>query len=362
MPRGRLAALPRARAAALILGRMKLARLMEMPEGEFADLARRLESSPLFHQLSAAGVVAFSSSPAARLASRRFSGYGLRMSGSGLPELMDGRCDLARLMRFLGQERFAEWFLGDKPVSDEERARGCGITVEEARKLRDLMDRAFIRGEFEGPAPAAPEKVFSAVAGVQLNGERPILSFFHRDIWKRRYRVDQERLDTYLLTTSPAGAARARHLLSRLQIMEQRKTTLYRLLEEALRVQSEYLVSGDPSRRKPLSQKEMAGLLGRDPSVINRLISNKSVQMPWGLEAPLAVFFPSAKDVYREKFCALVEANPGLIDAELSRKMERVYGVRLSRRSIAQYRKELSLEGRRKRIAAPARSSPAQSI
>jgi len=86
--------------------------------------------------------------------------------------------------------------------------------------------------------------------------------------------------------------------------------------------------------------------LGVDPSVINRLISNKSVQMPWGLEAPLSVFFPSAKDINREKLDELAHANPGWRDEDLRREMDRRHGVMLSRRSIGQYRQELTLGGR----------------
>jgi len=105
----------------------------------------------------------------------------------------------------------------------------------------------------------------------------------------------------------------------------------------------EYLRSGDPARRQPLTQRGMAGKLGVDPSVLNRLISNKSVQMPWGLQAPLATFFPSAKDINRERLYVLAGESPGQTDAALARELARVHGVRLSRQSIAQYRKELSM-------------------
>jgi hypothetical protein len=338
------------RTAAVIQGRMKLARLMEMPEAELEDLARQLEASPLFDRLSLAGVLVPSEFPAARFAARRFAGYGLRMSGSGLPELVDGNCDLVRLMQGTGQERFEEWFLGEKSSSDDERARSCGITVEEARLLREFADRAFIQGEFETSAPA-PEKVFSAVAGIEMDGDKPILAFFHREIWKKRYSIKEDRLAAYLASMPPAEAGKVKNLLYRIKIVEQRKTTLYRLLEEILKVQAEYLRTGEPDKRQPLMQRSMAETLGADPSVINRLISNKSVQLPWGLEAPLAAFFPSAKDINRERLYELACANPGWKDEDLRREIERGYGVRLSRRSIAQYRKELSLGGRGQRPA-----------
>ena len=347
MPKLNLSARPAT--SGVIQGRMKLAHLMTMSEAESEDLARRLEAAPLFGHLAAAGVVTLAEFPGARFAARRFAGYGLRLSGGGLPELVDGNCDLVRLIQRVGQERFEEWYLGAEASSDEERARGCGISVGEARKLREFMDRAFIAGEFEGPAAPAPETVFSAVAGIEIAAGAPVLAFFHRDVWKKRYLVDKDKLGAYLRATPAAEEGEVRQLLSRLELLEQRKSTLYRLLEEILALQAEYLRTGEPARRRPLAQKAVAAKLGVDPSVLNRLISNKSVQLPWGLEAPLATFFPSAKDINRERLCVLAEANPGLTDAALAREMERLYEVRLSRRSIAQYRKELALVGPRRR-------------
>jgi hypothetical protein len=332
------------KSSAVIQGRMKLARLMEMPEAELEDLARRIEASPLFERLSSAGILVPSEFPSARFAARRFAGYGLRMSGSGLPELVDGNCDLVRLMQDMGQERFEKWFLGEESFSDEERARGSGISVEEARRLREFADRAFIQGEFETSAPA-PEKVFSAVAGIEIEGDKPVLAFFHREIWKKRYRVDRNRLAEYLTAVPPAEAGKVKNLLHRLEIVEQRKTTLFRLLEEVLKVQAEYLKTREPERRQPLAQRPMAATLEVHPSVLSRLISNKSVQLPWGIEAPLAAFFPTSKDINRERLNELACANPGWKDEDLRREMDRAYGVRLSRRSIAQYRKELRLGG-----------------
>ena len=72
--------------------------------------------------------------------------------------------------------------------------------------------------------------------------------------------------------------------------------------------------------------------------------------MPWGLQAPLATFFPSAKDINRERLYVLTGENPGLTDAALARELERVHGVMLSRQSIAQYRKELALGGCNQRV------------
>ncbi len=340
MARMRLA--PRLKMSMSTAMRMQMAHTLEMPEDQAEAQVRAIEADPLFKRLAATGVLAVSEFPAARFSARRFAGYGLMVSGSGLPELVDGNCDLARLMQDIGQDRFQEWFLGDKSFSDTERAQGCGITTDEARRLRELLDRAFIRGEFEASAPA-PEKVFSTVAGISIENGKPVVAFFHREIWKRSYRVNKNRLTEFLAGMSDAEAGKARRLLSSLELMERRKTTLYRLLEAVLATQAEYLRTGDPARRKPLTQRSVASRLAADPSVVNRLISNKSVQMPWGLEAPLEVFFPSAKDVNLGRLYELVRENPKWRDDDLRREMERRHGVRLSRPSIVQYRSKLAV-------------------
>ena len=349
MPELRIA--PQVKLSLSIAIKIRLARVLAMPETELEKMARGIETDPLFRRLTTTGVLAISEFPAARFGARRFAGHGLRVSGSGLPELVDGNCDLARLMQSLGQQRFEKWFLGGGPCSDQERARGCGISVAEARKLREFMDRAFIQGEFEGstPAAAAPEKVFGTVARIAIEDGQPVLSFFHRDVWQKRYRVDKGRLVKYLAAMPRTEAGKVKELLSRLEVVERRKTTLYRLLGEVLRIQAEYLRSGDPALRQALTQRALAAKLRAAPSAINQLISNKSVQMPWGLEAPLAIFFPSAKEINRERLYDLASTERELTDEGLRDGMERLHGVRLSRRSIAQYRKELALGGRNRR-------------
>jgi RNA polymerase sigma-54 factor len=328
--------------------RMEIASVLEMPEAELGERARAIEADPIFKRLAAAGVVTASEMPAARFAARRFAGRSLRLSGDGLPSLVDGNCDLARLMQRVGQEPFKQWFLGEGAFSDEERGRGCGITPDEARMLREFVDRAFIQGEFEATAPS-PEKLYSAVAGIRVEDGKPLLAFFHREVWKQRYRVNKGRLAEYLGAVPKAEAREARNLLGRLELLEQRKTNLYRILEEVMAAQAEYLRTGDPAWRRPLTQRAMAARLSTAPSVINRLISNKSVEMPWGMETPLSVFFPSAKEINRGRLYELVTANPGWKDEELRSAMARRHGVRLSRQSIVQYRKELGLGGRSRR-------------
>ena len=140
-----------------------------------------------------------------------------------------------------------------------------------------------------------------------------------------------------------AERERVEKLLRKVEFADKRKTTLYRALEILLSVQEDYLVSGEPGRRRPLSQKTLAKNLEVDPSVLNRMVSNKSIQMPWGMEAPMSVLLPSSKQVNLERLYAIAAEKPELSDEKLRTELKARHGIALSRRSVAQYRKDLSV-------------------
>ncbi len=339
------------RAQAKVLGHIKLARLLSMREEEAERMAVSLAGDPLLKSLQAAGAVSRTPFPAAFFAAKRMAGRDLAPAQEGLGELLDGRSDLVRLMRRIGVARLQKHFLGEKAASDKARARACKITPEEARLLRGFLDRLYIRTEFETRA-AAPVKTYSAVAGIGFRGGKAELRFFHREVWKGRYSVDSDRLSAYARGLDAKARERVRRILHKIELLDHRKTTLYRALEALLSAQADYLSSGDPARRQPLTQKSLAQALGVDASSLNRLISNKSVELPWGLEAPMKALLPSAKTLSRELVDALARERPRDSDEILRKELARRYNIFLSRRSIAQYRKELGVGASSRRRSA----------
>ena len=341
---------------ASVHGQLKLAHLFEMSEPDFEARVRALEDQDLFRRLVAFGVVTRKPYDNARFSSRRLEGYELRPGGDGLSSLLDGNSDLVSLISRVGQERFETFFLRDEGLSDQERAKSCGITCAEAHEIKELIDRLYVQAEFESAAPmAVSDRSISAVAGIELDGGKPVLGFFNRDLWKGSYRVDERKRAETLSALGRKEAASANRLLAELEFVERRKSTLYRVLELLIEVQAPYLSSGEPGQRRPLTQRAVAARLDIVPSILNRLISNKSVQLPWGLHAPLKVFVPSGKLLGRDYLYDLAVAMPDLSDEGLRFEMKRAHGFDLSRRSIAQYRKELRLEGRglRKEMVTP---------
>ncbi len=326
-----------------------------MPEREFEDQIREIEATEQFRLLKASGVLSIHPFAGARLATRHFGGRDLIASSSALTEVLDGRGSLARLLERVGQERFEECFLQDNPLSDEERARSCGISKEDVRKLREMVDRLYVQAEFDDSSRiSAPAKAYSVVAGIQLEDGRPVLSFFNRDIWKGRYEIDPHK-QAALVAALPSGQVQdIDRLISRLDFIERRKSTLYRALETLIDLQADYLLTGAPERRRPLTQRKIAAQLGVAPSVLNSLVSNKAIQLPWGLESPMKVLMPSAKSLLLSRLFDLAMDKPELSDESLGSELNRLYGAHVSRRSVAHYRSNLRIGGSGCRAAAQA--------
>ena len=332
------------------LGGMKLARLLSLPEREFAENVRKVEDDPLFRALREAAVVSLVPYPGARFGERRYPGLELRASADGFSDLLSEDGELLSLITRIGRESFEEHFLGEQAVSADDCARSCGISLEEVVKLRGFVDRLYIQGEFSQTAQSAPrERSYSAVAGIGLDNGTPVLEFFHREIWKGRYKIDAGRLAVLTSSLPRHEARRLEQFARELQFLDQRKTTFYRALEAIIAAQADFLVTGDLDRLKPLTQRAVAARIGAGPSVLNRLVSGKSVRLPSGLDVPIKALMPSSKSLLRERLRDVALAGPGLSDESLRREINRLCGTALSRRSITQYRNELGLGGRDER-------------
>lgn len=334
-----------------VLGGLKLARLLGMRDEEMARMVGELEGDPLFARLRAEGVLSHPPLPRAAFAARRLAGRELSRDSGALGEVLDGRSDLVRLMRSVGAEKFEECFLKGERLSDAERARRSGISPEQARLLRELVDRLYIRSEFETPAPAPP-RTYAPVAGIVLEDGAPRLSFFNREAWKGAYKIDERLLAEFRRRLSEDARPPLERFVRRLGLANLRQTSLHRALLAMVAAQAKYLKSGDPLDRQPLTQRGLAAALDLEASALHRLIANKAVELPWGTEAPLKSLLPSAKTLAKERLSGLIAEKPGLSDQSLREAMAVRHEVHLSRRSIAQYRKELGLAagGRGRRV------------
>lgn len=144
--------------------------------------------------------------------------------------------------------------------------------------------------------------------------------------------------------------------------IEQRKRTIYKVVESIVKLQRDFLESG-PGHLRPLTLRDVAEDIEMHESTVSRVTSGKYVSTPHGI-FELKYFFnsglsreggeediasKSVKEKIREIIRAEGDGKP-LSDQELMRLL-RDQGIRIARRTVTKYRAALGLlpSSRRKR-------------
>ena len=126
-----------------------------------------------------------------------------------------------------------------------------------------------------------------------------------------------------------------------IKCLQQRNHTMEQLMTRLVKLQRDFILSGDPAQLQPQTQAEMAEQLDVHESTISRAVSDKSVQLPNKKIIPLQKFFDRSLPV-RTMLCRLVEKEEKpLTDSELAEELSTL-GYNIARRTVAKYR---SMEG-----------------
>lgn len=172
----------------------------------------------------------------------------------------------------------------------------------------------------------------------------------------------QQMLETQLRSDRPEEKAAAQFLRHKIDAakgfisaVKQREETLTRTMNEIVKAQREFLLSGgDEALLKPMILEDIARATGYDISTVSRVSNSKYVQLPWGI-FPLKYFFNdgvatvgggeiSVRELHRclqELVAAEDKSNP-LTDAQLTDELCR-QGFSLARRTVAKYREQLNI-------------------
>lgn len=138
-----------------------------------------------------------------------------------------------------------------------------------------------------------------------------------------------------------------------IQAIEQRQSTLTRVMEEIINNQSDFF-NGDTSLIRPMKLKDIANKLNMDISTISRSTRNKYVDTPYGI-FELKSFFSGklnsdngeevstkhVKNLLKQLIEDEVKQEP-LTDTDLAVKLKEK-GYPIARRTVAKYREELKL-------------------
>ena len=135
--------------------------------------------------------------------------------------------------------------------------------------------------------------------------------------------------------------------------IEQRESTLVRVTNAILEEQMDFFRSG-PKYLKPLVLKDIAGKLDLHESTISRITSSKYVQTPFGV-FQLKYFFSNTIPAYGSREYSSTSIKEMIKDIVLDEQSKRQLsdqkiaellaqrGIKIARRTIAKYRKELNI-------------------
>ena len=345
--------------------RMEQASLMELPEEEFQRLVAEIERSPLFQRLYQKEKV---------LRHHRFPRTDISSSFYQLKEeaVADkGSLDVESLLlnkkraidqiQKLGLEKFKRYFLfPESGMSVEEIARECDLAISEVQKINSLIDEFSILSEFYHPSVLSSGEVhYSKIASVERSRDGFIIGYFSLSFARGRYAIDYERFEQLKAgdAFSETEVKQAKQLFRRLELINTRKDTVSQILQNIVEHQALYLESGDLRALLPFSQKELAKKIGLAPSSVSRAIRGKSIDTPRGEEIPLKHFFPRPKRFRKELLRQLFETDEGLLsDEAIKVKLREKFGIAISRRSVANLRKELKIPAAHKKGKFPVKA------
>ena len=160
-----------------VMGRLRLARFLALPENEFRKFIDEVERDALFRRLaypdtSSEKVITYRRFPntaAAAPLCELNEGVLPGSVPSGIEELLAGNQRLTDTIRSLGIERFQRFFLyNESPLGIDDISRECHLSKEEIREIIALVNAVSLRAEFLSAVPAsAPYPRYRKVAAIE---------------------------------------------------------------------------------------------------------------------------------------------------------------------------------------------------
>jgi DNA-directed RNA polymerase specialized sigma54-like protein len=341
-----------------LIARLEQANLLEMPEEEFQRLIAEIEKSPLFERLyDKEKIIRCQRFPRTDISSHFYELNEEIATSEGsldVESLLQSKEAVVDVIRDLGLEKFRRYFLfPEAGMTVDEIAEECDLDPSQVKRINDFIDDFSILSEFYHPSAvnSGEESHYSKIASVERGPEGFVIGYFSRSLARGKYVIDYQKFEQLKSDGffSRTEVSEIRQLFKKLELVNSRKDTMYRILQNIVAKQSLYFESADSKALLPLSQKELAKRIGVTPSTISRVIWGKSLDTPWGEEKPIKEFFPRPKSFRKELLKQLIEAEKQpLSDQAITAKLEEL-GVSLSRRSVASLRSELKIAPARMR-------------
>lgn len=358
-PESRLVQRTDLRARAQLLARVQTVQLLRLGETQIAELIKEIEEDPLFLRMLRPEsrdwkVLKFQPHPRTRL-STSFYEMTDQPAPAGAPSdiaaLIEERKGVLELIHKIGQDAFERHFLrAEEALTVGALAETLGISPAEVKRIQDFLLAYSVRAEFFEPSarsggdPTQHRRVVRlARLGLGEDGEAHF-DLLSPHLARGRYEIQYEKLEGLAQgdALSPEQKRHLRAFVRRLELVNWRQNTLFRIVDLLCHQQRGFLAKRDTLKRLPITQRQMARKLSVAPSTVNRAIQDRSLVLPWGEEALLEEMFCSRKNLCVEALESLSVDDKGfarLADHELQGRLKEMLGVAVPRRTLNTYRR-----------------------
>jgi len=212
------------------------------------------------------------------------------------------------------------------------------------RAINDLLVELGAEAEFSTLPKAAGGGGAYCVARLTIVDDEPVFEFFSPHWARGLYQIRYDLIEDMKTANELDGGdlKKLPHLLKRLETINLRQSTMFRVLETLTQLQAGYLSSRREDAKKPVSLRMLARRLDLAPSTVSRALSERSVRLPWDKETPLIDLLPGRRRQLRLILGRWLKEDATPTDAALAERLKTEYGIAVSRRTVNAVRHEVS--------------------
>ena len=326
-----------------ILG-TRLANIIKLSEKQFNHLIGEIESDPLFEKLRYEHIVKYKRFPKTDF-SYNFLELNENISADrtsvDVESILKTKQETIQIIKEIGIERFKKYFLyNEDNISSDEIKEKCGIGIGKVKKIIDLLNKISIHSEFYNPSglDITAQIIYNKIASINKDNDDFVINFFSPNSARGIYEINYDKVGNI-------NDKNIKSFIHKLELVNLRKTSMYRILEKLVSSQKDFLNTGNLEKKKLLTQKMLSNKIGVDPSIICRIIADKSVELPSRREVPLKDFFCNIKDIKKAIVKKVIEKTKEYLSAEKIRWiLKKDYKIDISRRNITYYISELEMD------------------
>lgn len=329
--------------------KVNLSNKLSLKEKEVVDLIQNLEETDEFQKLLELRIIKRNPTFPSRFSIRPFCEYIDNVfspkldNNLDIKNFMDENFEVVDLIRKIGEENYKRFFLGSENYSFEEISDITGISKNEVKKIFEFTNNIFIQAELPQITSSLYQKEsipkrYTKIAKIDISDNDFVITYIIPSMFRGRYDIDYDKLNDYIKNQPPSKKKEIKNLIKELKLLEIRKISLHRILEEIIFIQKEFIKTELEKKLKICTQKDLSSKIGISASSICRLIQERSIILPSGKEYPLEYFFVNKKKLALIYIDEILSKQKDIKDNQLKDLLFKKLNIRFSRRTINYYK------------------------